>query len=415
MIKYVFLLFCYSLSIIILKFDKKEKKLNNEFNFIKDYFEDNNYYTNITIGNPNQKIKSFIRLENSDFYFSGYKYPENYNKSLSKSYKQLSEEKKFSGTEFSKGYISSDNFIFINHKNNEKIELTNITFILATRGTYFSNIQSSGIGLKIKIENTNFIYQLKKRDIIESYGFSFFFDIKNEDKGELIIGGYPHEYNNNFNGRYLKFEKSEIDNSIYSWSIKFNKISFGNFIISENDLTSFTIDYNGFIGNEIFHNFIFDNLFKNLIDKKECFKNLSEYDFKLYFYYCKSDSKVKDNFSDINFYSKVLNYTFVLNVNDVFLNVNNTIYFLVLFEKNKILNRWVLGKPFMKKYQLIFDQDKKVIGFYCNQIEKSNFFYIILIFLFIICIILILINLLIFLLKRKKITAIELEDTYVKI
>ena len=69
----------------------------------------------------------------------------------------------------------------------------------------------------------------------------------------------------------------------------------------------------------------------------------------------------------------------------------------------------------MKKYQLIFDQDKKVIGFYCNQIEKSNFFYIILIFLFIICIILILINLLIFLLKRKKITAIELEDTYVKI
>ena len=175
MIKYVFLLFCYSLSIIILKFDKKEKKLNNEFNFIKDYFEDNNYYTNITIGNPNQKIKSFIRLENSDFYFSGYKYPENYNKSLSKSYKQLSEEKKFSGTEFSKGYISSDNFIFINHKNNQKIELTNITFILATRGTYFSNIQSSGIGLKIKIENTNFIYQLKKRDIIESYGFSFFF------------------------------------------------------------------------------------------------------------------------------------------------------------------------------------------------------------------------------------------------
>ena len=70
MIKYVFLLFCYSLSIIILKFDKKEKKLNNEFNFIKDYFEDNNHYTNITIGNPNQKIKSFIRLENSDFYFS---------------------------------------------------------------------------------------------------------------------------------------------------------------------------------------------------------------------------------------------------------------------------------------------------------------------------------------------------------
>ncbi len=84
-------------------------------------------------------------------------------------------------------------------------------------------------------------------------------------------------------------------------------------------------------------------------------------------------------------------------------------------KKKKILDRWVLGKPFMKKYQLIFDQDKKVIGFYCNQLEKSNLFYIIMICLFIICIILILINVLIFLLKKKKITAIELEDTYIKI
>ena len=389
--------------------------MNKQFDFIKDYFEDNNYYTNSTIGNPYQNIKSFIRLENSDFYFSGYKYPENYNKSLSKSYKQLSEEKRFTGNEISKGYISSDNFKFINNKNNKQIELTNITFILATRGNYFSDIQSSGIGLKIKNENTNFIYQLKKRDIIDSYGFSFFFDKKIDDKGELIIGGYPHEYNSNFNGRYLKFEKSEIDGTIYSWSIKFNKISFGNHIFSENYLTSFTIDYNGFIGNELFHNFIYENLFKNLIEKKECFQNFSEYSFKLIFYYCNNNSKVKENFKDINFYSKVLNYTFVLNVNDVFVNVNNNIYFLVLFEEKKILDRWVLGKPFMKKYQLIFDQDKKVIGFYCNQLEKSNLFYIIMICLFILCIILILINVLIFLLKKKKLTAIELEDTYVKI
>ena len=389
--------------------------MNKQFDFIKDYFEDNNYYTNSTLGNPYQNIKSFIRLENSDFYFSGYKSPENYNKSLSKTYKQLSEEKIFSGNDFSKGYLSSDNFKFINNKNNKQIELTNITFILATRGNYHSNIQSSGIRLKIKKENTNFIYQLKKRDIIDSYGFTFFFYKKIDDKGELIIGGYPHEYNNNLNGRYLKFDKSEIDGSIYSWSIKFNKISFGNHIFSENYLTSFTIDYNGFIGNELFHNFIYENLFKNLIEKKECFKNLSEYDYKLIFYYCKNDSKVKDNFKEINFYSKVLNYTFILNVNDVFVNVNNITYFLVLFEKNKILNRWVLGKPFIKKYQLIFDQDKKVIGFYCNQIEKSNLFYLILIFLFIIFIILILINVLLFLLKKKKLTAIELEDTYVKI
>ena len=42
--------------------------------------------------------------------------------------------------------------------------------------------------------NSNVIYQLKKKNIIENYGFSLIFENKNE--GILLIGKYPHEYNN---------------------------------------------------------------------------------------------------------------------------------------------------------------------------------------------------------------------------
>ena len=78
-----------------------------------------------------------------------------------------------------------------------------------------------------------------------------------------------------------------------------------------------------------------------------------------------------------------------------------------------ILNRWILGTPFLKKYQLIFDQDKKVIGFYCKETEQSQLFYLILIFLlFIFIIYLIIFNLKIFLFKKKKISATELEEDF---
>ena len=412
MLNYIFLLFPYSLCVIILKIDKKEKTNDNDkFDFIKDYFNDNNFYTNISIGNPSQIIKSYIRLENFYFYFSSYNIKENYNKTLSLSYKQLNNETSYLANEFSKGNLSSEKFILLN--NNENIELNDVNFILATRGSYHSYLQSSGIGLKLNNDKSNFIYQLKNKGIINSYGFTFFFNNNNENKGELIIGGYPHEYNDKYNGRFLRFDKSEISKEIYSWSIYFNKINFGNKVVNEKILSSFTFDYNGFIANQLFHNIIYESLFKSLIENKECFKELSDIDYKLYYYYCNYNSSIKNKFQSIYFHSKNLNYTFIIDKNDVFMYRNNTIYFLILFERDNILNRWILGTPFLKKYQLIFDQDKKVIGFYCKETEQSHLFYLILIFLlFIFIIYLIIFNLKIFLFKKKKISATELEEDF---
>ena len=91
---------------------------------------------------------------------------------------------------------------------------------------------------------------------------------------------------------------------------------------------------------------------------------------------------------------------------------------------SKTSNRWILGRPLFKKYPTIFDQDKKIIGFYLhtndyssneniNNEEKGiNWSLIIIIFLVIVIIILgIILYKVIPLIKRKK-KANELDEDF---
>ena len=40
---------------------------------------------------------------------------------------------------------------------------------------------------------------------------------------------------------------------------------------------------------------------------------------------------------------------------------------------NSINNRWILGRLFLKRFLLIFDQDKRIIGFYNNKLNQNYF------------------------------------------
>jgi len=65
-------------------------------------------------------------------------------------------------------------------------------------------------------------------------------------------------------------------------------------------------------------------------------------------------------------------------------------FFLIVFPVNDNNKYWKLGKPFLKKFQFIFDQDKKLIGFYKNIYNNIYNNDIKIIFLFFLCIIIIL-------------------------
>ena len=75
---------------------------------------------------------------------------------------------------------------------------------------------------------------------------------------------------------------------------------------------------------------------------------------------------------------------------------------------------WTLGKPFLKKYPLLFNPDKKLIGFYKPIPSSSNILHN----LFILSLIIIIILLLFFIIKffilnkRRMKRAIELDDGF---
>ena len=74
---------------------------------------------------------------------------------------------------------------------------------------------------------------------------------------------------------------------------------------------------------------------------------------------------------------------------------------------------WILGKPFMKKYQLVFELDKKIIGLYKENNDSNNKGFNIYLLLLIIAL-LVVIGLIIFIVyylkKMRKKRACELTD-----
>ena len=130
-----------------------------------------------------------------------------------------------------------------------------------------------------------------------------------------------------------------------------------------------------------------------------------------------------NNFKNISFVLKDIDYEFVLTYKDLFIEKNNEYIFLIAFDHNvaKTSPIWILGKPFMKKYQLVYDLDRKIIGMYkqkkvgdegsLNNNNNSIFFIYIGIISALIIVVAGLVIYIIFLVKkRRKIKAFELDD-----
>ena len=110
------------------------------------------------------------------------------------------------------------------------------------------------------------------------------------------------------------------------------------------------------------------------------------------------------------------NVSFILDdIKFVFTSENNYIFSIVFGgHKHNNISYWILGKVFMKKYQLFFDLERKIVGMYMNNYQKNNIglnaiFFLLLIFFAVV--IFILSTIIVYLLKKqRKYKAIELND-----
>jgi len=312
--------------------------------------------------------------------------------------------------------------IMFNLKNNakEKEEKIQVRIYIKYKDSVYFDHRPGVLGLYI---NNFFISNIKDKIPIKSKDWMIKYNDNLNEEGDLIIGGLPHEYDDqHFSKQNLRNSKIYIEENMHpTWRLNFiksfislneeNKIN--EYMLKDNQISSFSIDEFFILGSEEYFYLIQEHFFnyymKNNICKIQTHRKTKfGKDYNHFMCYFNGDinkrNKFLNNFPTIKFYQSDMNYNFTLNSKDLFTIIpdNNRVLFNVEFLKD--YNNWVFGKPFFKKYQLIFDEDSKSIKFYIeNQsINYSIYNQGIKYFSYVIIVVLLVIILLILRLYRNK-------------
>jgi hypothetical protein len=218
-------------------------------------------------------------------------------------------------------------------------------------------------------QNSNIINQLKSLKLIPSYAFTIKYNINeknNQEKGEIIIGSLPHEYDpRHYSEKYFTYTTIAFNKKTPAWRVIFDDIRFGNEKLISSNMAELSINF-GFISASVNHKQIFD---VNFFLKPEFVDYCKEEKVNTYYVkYCKEN--VIKEFKNIIFdlpkpYNSDKGDKIEFNYKDLFVKCpgNNDYYcFQIVF--GSMSSAWILGKPLFKKYQMVFDQEKKIFGFY---------------------------------------------------
>ena len=113
-----------------------------------------------------------------------------------------------------------------------------------------------------------------------------------------------------------------------------------------------------------------DLIMDELVKQNKCFcSNFSQNIYSSYnltFYYCLKSVKdiLYEKIPSIKFSSIELNYIFELTKEELFYEKGDYIYFMILFTKYESNTYWIMGQIFTSKYNFVFNNDKKQVGFY---------------------------------------------------
>ena len=374
--------------IIILPFDQlieKNKNSSSEYP-TKNYFIEtinNKLHFKLKTGRPEQLMTCISKTDESFDFIKIDKCPyregENYDPLKSNTYSIV------------KKMVDSDlsiikELIKLNINNNEEREISDIQL-------YFEeNCNKSEISLlmnndiETEDERNLFIMQLKEKKLIDYLILSF--DYLSKNKGNLILGNYPHLLKNS----PLKKFKLHIINNEYSLKDKYQfRINMDSMFFYKNkeptnknlvDLTiidpiDFIYDSDFIYAGAKYFNNIDDFFFKQYRNLNLCFLETINIKRKMFIIFvC---NKKPNSFSSFNIkefptlflYNKKFNYTFNLTYEDLFEEINDKYYFLIAYDSRDTA-RWRLGKPFLKKYNFVFNAENQTIGFYDKNIIINN-------------------------------------------
>ena len=400
----------YNTNIIVLPFRENKSLFNLIDNNLSNEFHSKELYTEILIGDPPQHLIMNINTESFLYYIQPFLCYDNiqgfYNHSLSRTFHVITSMYEDSCDELNDGAYASDFFSFYNSTDLQ----TNITkkgfeFFYSSYLTYKQpkNICGiAGFGLKQKYADSNidtFLNSLKRKGLINDYFWTYEYFEKEDNKilnfpkinnkyiinnydGLLILGNFTNEYDPNDydKNNYISTLAVERENNL-KWDLVFHKI----YNIYKEEVSiikdihaELSINYDYIIfTKEYFETLIFP-FFSSYLEKEIC--KINKINKNAYMYEVISCNKemftIQDikKFPNIYFFHYNYNYTFEITYKELFKEMNNNIFFLIL--KNiGTFNKDIckLGKIFLKKYHFSFNQDSKTILFYNKIISKNKF------------------------------------------
>ena len=386
---------------------KKSTKENKSY---PENLLQNDLEITLKIGTPPQSVDLNLRSRIYTFFVTSSQVNLPYklfNEKESTSLVQISKkETNFTNMEYSKGLKISES-IYINNK-----ELKGITLMLGTELAY-NECGALGLRLINSHESSNdlsFIYQIKKYANLDSYTFTLKY--KNDEEGDLIIGAYPHVYDNKFNEKNFLYSKAGSNKNGVNWVLNFDIIRYNNKSVNVGSKKSLiNIEY-GLIQAP----FKYKNYFKNNFYGDRCSEKFNDRR-NVTIVHCSSNFDIT-SFKDLIFELKDIETQFVFTYKDLFIKENNEYIFGIVFDEDVDAKdpTWIFGKPFMKKYELVYDLDRKIIGLYKEGNEspseksKVNVVFIILLIILVLAVAGLSYFIFFYLKKTRKSRAFELND-----
>ena len=385
-------------------------------NLIYDLFY-RDIYTTLYVGTPPQEMLSLIRPDNQTLFLnvndcnrkklsfikddSNIITKQSFNSRESTSFNKLDTITTINNNHNTKetNFLVSDTISFydsncINNLNNNqkcktKISVDNFNFMVEISQT--SQLCGRiGMGYS-KFTQYHFVNQLKKKKGINNYLMTLQF--LDDGKGYLILGGFPHEYETNSkydSNNLVTINTGSKGNVILPWSLSFIrtyiKLGEANEILVQKYALCYLVFNFGLIkGTENYKNLILQYFFQDLINKNICKMEQTEktiFDRKASsinsngtFTMFTCNKKLASNnyiksFPTFKLKHDNFGYIFELTYEDLFIEVNDKYYFLIIFPDDHAL-QWIFGIPFLKKYQFIYDYDSYTIGYYINYYENN--------------------------------------------
>ena len=363
---------------IVLPFTTKSYPFdpNNEFKYI---FK-NEIYATFEIGTPAQKVELFLEMRTPFFIIkNNVSFPDYYKNTSSSTYEPFENTSTYylSDDILKRGVYSGEKIMLqSSFNNNDKFEINNFEFVYCTEYEEDSKDHMGVLGIQFfstnnaYLKEVNFINTLKRNRLITHYIFNL--NYTSDNSGYLVIGDFPHTFSNKYDKEYLNQKNLyQEGNQKFIWSLFCDNIKYGDTTLNEHKLVKFSAEYGVIFGPTIFEKVILSDFFDEYINTGKCERKT--YNDKHDYFICDENIKLS-NFKNLEFTLNPLSEkNFVFTKDDLFLKKNGKLYFLIIFGKKwKWQYSWTFGKPFMKKYNFLYDQDGKQILYYDQEGENKN-------------------------------------------